>query len=209
VFWRLTPLLGVLLLSACGFEPVYAVRDTGGDAADPSKLDTRAALAGTKVQVRSSNQRQAQILQIALEDALYPGKRDYAPQLYSLTVIPQIREWPAVILSNQFIARTDMRITVLATLEDSATGKQLWNGRVARQSSFNAEQADYATFVAREDAIKRGMEAVAADLVMQLQARVSAGLQDNNFGSDRGTGDQNLLPQITDDNGMQITAPTY
>ena len=205
MFRALIPLLGLSLLSACGFQPVYAERT----ADTHYRSDSRHALEGVKV--LSVGGRNGQILQIALEDALYPGGSN-APTRYHLQVTPLVQEWPAVIETNQFVARTNMRLNVDAVLTDASTDTPIWKGRAVRQSSFNAGQADFATFVARDDALERGLQAVAQDLVMQIQAKLS---EDNpsakpisKAAAAKKTGDvpTMLLPVIP---GDETAAPRY
>ena len=166
------PLMGacaLLALVGCGFEPVYAKRDTPPEA---GRADSRTALESVKVVTEAG--RNGQIVQIALEDILYAGKKDNNTKVeYKLSIATHLLEYPAVIQNTQFVSRTNIRIQLIGTLTDAKTDKIIWSGSVVRLASFNLSQtADYASFVARDDALKRGLEAASQDMAMNVQARL-------------------------------------
>lgn len=166
------PLLVCAFLSACGFSPVYAKKDVGSKDAN-----LRNALEATQFDAVETN-RTAQLISIAMQDALHPTGPTGAAQRYKLHMDPPtIEEIPVSVETSQFVARTNLRLNARLHLIRLSDNRELFAATLRRISSFNTStSSDFSTVVARDDAIKRGATALGSDASMRVQAALAAEL---------------------------------
>jgi LPS-assembly lipoprotein len=155
----------MLLVSACGFEPMYGTQ--GGTAARSSIL--------AAVQVETPKGRLGELLRAEIEDGINPEYR-YATPLYRLNIALTEQDTALFINPDGTSSRGDLRYTSSYTLTRIDTKKIIHEGSVTRVSSYNSsETADYAAFVSREDARVRALTELAQDYKLRL-ANLSAKL---------------------------------
>ncbi len=166
---RALAFLALLSLPACGFSPVYGKKEAGSN-----EPNLRAALEATQF-VSVENNRPAQLVSIAIEDALHPQGASGAAKQYILRIeSPTIEEVPVSVETSQFVARTNLRVNVRMRLFRASDNQMIFTALLRRISSFNTSTtSDFSTVVARDDAIKRGATAIGADIAMRVQASLS------------------------------------
>ncbi len=137
-----------LLLSACGFEPVHGRH----------AQDHYSAVGLERVAVSvEGDQRLSQLLEAELADQLNP---DYvrAPKDYTLSI--SITETLAGVFINPdgTSSRNNVNFDTTYILTKEGEQNPHDQGVISRVSSYNiSERADYATFVAQQDARKRAV----------------------------------------------------
>jgi LPS-assembly lipoprotein len=166
---RNSVLLGVLLLTGCGFKPLYGARS--------QNTQTAALLDGVKIDyVSVSKERMGQQLKIILEDRLNPGGAVPANPKYRLKV--DLKETISAIgvAQDGTVSRYNLYLNSAYTLYRIADGQQMTSGSISNVSSYNnVTNAYFSTYISKEDAIKRGI----TELSEMYRARLSAYLAQN------------------------------
>lgn len=154
--YSLLPLL--CLLSACGFHPVYGSHG-GGD-------NSPAAAALNRISIDNIPDHSGQLLRNDLIDSMY-GKGRPAQPAYTLTVKLRQTEEDIGILANATATRTMLNMYGDYVLKDMQ-GKEILKGTAHSVASFNQLSDQYATLVARNDAIERTINEVSQQIVNRL-----------------------------------------
>jgi LPS-assembly lipoprotein len=160
--------LGVLcILSACGFRPVY------GEAYQSERAAGTAALA--QVEVSAGNSRRAQLFKAVLEDQLNP---DAVPtqKTYRLDVVLEEQNIPLFVAPDGTYGRGNIQYTAKYALRRIDDNALLADGSLQSVSSYAASETDaiYASYVAQEDAKKRGVIELANNITLLLANRLNA-----------------------------------
>lgn len=139
--------LALTLLAACGFEPVHGQRSSGTTYAGLEAIDV----------VVTDRARLSQLLQAELEDQLNP---DYisVPKRYTLSITLTEELTTAFLNPDGTSSRNDVALKSTYVLTPINPGTPPHSGRITRVSSYNvSDRADYATYVAEQDARKRSI----------------------------------------------------
>lgn len=154
----LAPLLAaLLLLGACGFEPVYG---TGGSAT---------ALNG-QVGFADPEDRNAYLLAQGIESRLGRG----ANPAYRLKTDVNVQSDDLAVSADGQITRYNLVGSVEYTLTDSSNGDELATGRVDNFTGYSATGSTVATLAAERDARQRLMDSLADQIVDRLILSVPA-----------------------------------
>lgn len=147
-----------LLLSGCGFHPVYGSHNT--ESGSPVALDLN------NVAIDNIPDRNGQILRNDLIDRMY-GKNRPAKPLYTLKINIHSGEEDLGILANATSTRSLLNMYGDYSLQD-AQGKQLLSGNAHSVASFDKLDEMYATVAARQDAYERTLHEVSEQIVNRL-----------------------------------------
>ena len=160
MWWHKTALLAwIATVAACGFQPVY-------------QQNARITALTSAIAIDAPRDRQGQIFTAALEDALHVD-RHAGPKRYRLSAQFQQEIVPLSIESDGTIARYNIRVVSPFTITRLSDQALVHRGTVTRQSAYNVIQnEDYATFIAREDALNRVAEALAEDYRLRILSAV-------------------------------------
>ena len=145
-----------IMLAGCGWEPLYADRQTG-----PADAELRA------IKVMPVAERIGQKLEFALRSSLNPDGEP-TPQRYVL------RATLALVRSNLGVITqglgTRARVDVYANfnLTESKTGAVVLNGTSHVAESFDLQANEYANVVAEDDARTRAVEELRRDMMTRL-----------------------------------------
>lgn len=155
-----TAVILLVVLSAitgCGFEPLHGRNER---AARVNQMES--------VLIVTDNTRQGQLLKAEIQDQVNPtGMRAEKPFMMKITVTEV--EAPVFINIDGTSSRGDMQYSSIYVLTRISDGKVIDSGSISRISSYNiSENADYATFVSREDARKRGILELAQDYKLRM-----------------------------------------
>lgn len=156
--------LACLWLTACGFQPIYASPEPG--AASPAPylkaihIDAPDSLEGSR-------------LRATLEDRFNPSADSTAPD-YTLRLSLESQASPFIFEPDGTASRYEILMTSHYTLVRRADNKPVYEGRSARYVSYNvSEDDDYATFVSRKDAYRRGITELSEDISHQITAAMA------------------------------------
>ncbi len=145
-----------LVLSACGWEPLYADRETAGGFA---KLQA--------IKVNPIAERVGQQLEIGLRQSFNPGGEPAKPS-YVLNVTLQQSLQNSGIQSQGLGTRGDLQLVALYQLIDIATNRVLQTGTVHTSDSFDIQANGYSTVVAENDAARRDVEELRREIVARM-----------------------------------------
>lgn len=151
--------MAVLLLGACGFQPVYVPQSTTSGAMSPT-ADLYA------IQVVSPPNRDGQILHNYLLDQLNPNGRPRNP-LYRLETTLDVSVRQLGVQADATTSRNSVTVRAQSRLS-GAGDTQVFSA--SSSASFNTTESNYATVIAEEEAVDRSLRAIAADLRLQLAA---------------------------------------
>lgn len=148
-----------LILTSCGFTPLYG-EHSANQTVIQEALETK---------VDPIPGRNGQILRTTLMDSLNPHSTSLAPN-YHLIVILEETEVPVGIQRDRRITRYNIIEEANYSLKAINGDKLIDSGHVRMIGSYDAVDSDFATFAAKQDAIKRVMQEMGLD----IQARVVA-----------------------------------
>lgn len=151
-------LAAALLLSACGFEPLYGDRSNAPNAAVVGMAETRIALIPDRI---------GQELRNNLLDRLTPRGQAAKPRYELVVSVGERRD-------NLGIARDDSatygRLTITAsfTLRDITDGRPVHTGQSRWTNGFTVVPSHFANIVSEQDARRRGLREISDDIRQQL-----------------------------------------
>lgn len=146
----------LFLLSGCGFTPIYAAREEF----EPSSLPP--------IEIADIPGRDGRTLRMALEDALVKENRDAAEVSYLVKASLTTKATPVVIEPDGTASRYQVVITAPFSIVRASDGKTLTRDKVWRAISYNVSEADYSTFIASRDAMRRGIEEIGRDMSLRV-----------------------------------------
>lgn len=140
-------LSSLLLLAACGFQPLYGKQEPA----------SRALVSGIKIdQVTAPDRRTAQLFRINLEDQINPEGTQ--KPIYRLSAGLSISEAAIGTARDGTVSRYNIYLTSAYTLTRISDHKLMTAGELRHASSYNNITNEYySTYVSKEDAIKRGL----------------------------------------------------
>ncbi len=148
--------VALLLLGACGFEPMYA-RTSDGSVAD--ELGT--------ILVLPIKDRLGQKLHNMLLDRLNPRGRPAHPR-YQLSVTAEVTEKSLGLKFSDTATRAEITLSAQFALTDLATGKRVLRDSTRSVNSFNLIDSEFATLSARTNALDRAVREVSDSIKTRL-----------------------------------------
>lgn len=156
-FTRVFFLSALLLLSACGFSPLYGTH--GGYAV---KHHFNAVFIG------NIPDQEGQYLRNALIDRFYRNGRPADPQ-YTLEVAKVRQQRRDLdITKSSSATRAQLRLDTKIILKDNKTGETLLARDLLAVTSYNILQSQFTTRVSQEDAERSGLDDLARQIEQQL-----------------------------------------
>lgn len=146
----------LVLMSACGFRPLYG---TGGVANAADEL--------AQVEVSVIADRSGQILRNHLIQGLNTGGRPTDP-VYRLDVTLRERREDLGIDKTDSAQRANLVVTARFSLRTSADNEEVLNRRVGIITSYNILLDEYATLSAQNAARDRALRRLGSDIRTQL-----------------------------------------
>lgn len=142
------------LLAGCGFQPLYGSRGSSGDSA------LRA------VSIGLIPDREGQILRNYLIDLFQPS----GESRYQLQSDISISERDLGTRSDSITVRSRVTVSVQFRLTGPDGLSETFTQRVA--GSYSTTESDYASLVAREDAIRRALREIARDAKLRVASLI-------------------------------------
>lgn len=146
----------LMLLSGCGWEPLYADHE-----AATASADLRA------IRVNPVGERIGQRLEMALRNSLNPTGEP-TPQRYVLRITLGTSIANSGIQSQGLGTRGEVTANVNYSLVEIATNKTLQSAWVRATDSFDIQANGYSTVVAQDDAYVRAVEELRREIVARL-----------------------------------------
>lgn len=156
--WALLCLLSALILSSCGFRPLYTPSEA--DAARP--VDRLAA-----VRIEPLPDRAGQQLHNLLRDRLNPRGQPVRPA-YRLEIQLARTTEKVGIRKDETATRANLILNSAFVLRAMADDRVLYSGRVSSINSYNILDSQYPTDIARADALERGLRELSEDIKLHL-----------------------------------------
>lgn len=155
---KFLPLFILLLVTACGFTPVY---NGGGTTSTTQSLN--------KVEVMTIPNREGQIVRNHLIDRLYDNGYPANPQ-YRLSVSPINENTVKMgIDRDDEASRAQLRLYTSMTLWDNVTNKAVLKRQIQATTGYNILAGQFTTYVTKEDARKQGLRMLSDDIMTQLE----------------------------------------
>lgn len=154
-------ILPLMAMQACGFEPVYGKRTT-------ANYETATLLSAIEVQAPPG--KLGELFKAHLEDHFNPKGTRQKP-FYRLKVSINTSSDADIIEQDGTASRYTIKFSAPFQLIAIDTNQEIEKGSIMRLVSYNvSQQDDYSTFIAREDAQKRGMVELAEDYNLRIGA---------------------------------------
>ena len=155
----------MILLSACGFKPLYSSAEIINENIPYSPL--------AEVEITNIPDQEGQILRNHLIDRFYASGYPENPK-YRLDVTrvnEQIRDLDVTIRSDA--TREQIRLTTQLSLFDIETQQIILTRSLSAVGSYNVLESQYTTYVSREDIRKNLIQ----DLALQVERHVMLALE--------------------------------
>lgn len=152
----------LMLLSGCGFQPVYG---TVGD------RDIEVATYLSSIRLKQKSGVMGQQLQNQLEDLFSPDSADSLyGESFQLEFDVDSKRDAVVIEQDGSISRFNILLTSHYKLIDEETGEVLDKGTVRRTASFYNAPEKFSAYIAEKDAMVRALREMAEDYKMRMAA---------------------------------------
>jgi len=151
-----------LIVSACGFKPLYGTKGSENITAD-----------FFNIRVAPIKGRVGQMLSNELKYLLNPLHEPYKPK--SRLIIDTVQSIRSLAVKKTALAtRSNLKLRSRYRLIDTSSLKLLSSGSNEITVSFNIYSSNYATLTAEKDAKKRAVKELAQDIRLQLGAFFTA-----------------------------------
>lgn len=157
-FRGLSVVAAVVLLAACGFQPLYGGGKRGPAAAELASIN-----------VQPIADRSGQILRNHLFDRLTPYGRPARPAYILHIDLSDSLEGVAV-RKSEFPTRTTMRMSASYRLISAETGLTVFSGSSAIDGGYNILDSEFATLAAEQNVRERVLRELALDIESRLAA---------------------------------------
>lgn len=147
---------GVLLLTACGFEPIYGAR--GGP-------ETTAEMAN--IRIDPIEERVGQLLRNQLLDSLNP-RGEPAQGRYRLQIQISESKGELAVRKSELATRANMMLTANYRMLDTKTNAFVMTRSSVVTASYNLVTNEFATLSAEADARERGVRDLSNDITRQI-----------------------------------------
>lgn len=149
----------MLVLTACGFEPMYG--------SEPSAPLAMGAIAVEPI----AGGRPGDQLRSSLEDLLNPEAVPTANAPYRLAISIGQTQVPVSVEPDGRILRFNLVLASNFRLVRASDGQEVYGGSVERVTAYNvSETNDFSTTIAERDALKRTIRELAEDYRLKLAA---------------------------------------
>ncbi len=147
-----------LLLSACGFSPIYGTKGKGS-ASVSSSLNN--------VQINNIQGERGQFLRNKLIDRLYFKSRPTTPEA-QLNIYLTSFENKSGIQKDATATRSQLRMTANFTLRSIDNKEELFKGQASTVASYSKLDAQYGTLATQQDAYKRALIELSEQITNRL-----------------------------------------
>lgn len=152
-------LIAALLLTACGFHPVYGVNKY-----TPVGVETKLQ----QIEIANIPDREGQYLRNALIDRFYRGASPINPS-YTLTTTP-IREnqKDLDITIDSDTTRAQLTLSTQITLKDTKTSQTVLQRKIESTASYNVLGSEYTNRISEENVRQNALNDLARQIELQI-----------------------------------------
>lgn len=150
------PALSLLVLGGCGFQPVYARKESGS----AGVVDQLA-----QIKIHTFENREGQILHNLLLDRFNPYGRPSNTD-YSLSGMVSVASTRSGTQLDASTVRGQISVSTTVVLDIKGEESQEFKSRAV--ASFSVSVSDYATEIAEDGAVDRTLRVIADDLRLQI-----------------------------------------
>lgn len=166
---QLSSILMLMLLTACGFKPMYGSSAVGG-------AGLAQIMANIKIEpVRSMSGRQerlAQLIENNLQNRISPvGSNGKAS--YILKASYEVQERGYGIREDESVTLQNLRLTVAFQLVDINSDQPIMDGTARAIVTYDLVQSDFSNMTARQSSLERLAEEVANQVVTRVGTYLS------------------------------------
>lgn len=155
----LTSALCVLLLSACGFQPLYGTHGLNNNTSVQQGLD--------HIAIGNIPNEEGLFLRNLLIDRFYVSGRPASPR-YQLDIAPLVETRRDLdITKSSSATRAQLRIDSAMQLTDLQTGEIVLNRRLSSITSYNVLQSQFTTRVSQKNARDSALQDIARQIELQ------------------------------------------
>ncbi len=148
------------ILSACGFSPVYEIKQNSSNITLPA------------IEITGLSGHDGNLLKYDLEDEFNPDNR-LTQKDFILNASIKMEFLPVLIEPNGKIHRYRIKILSPFELKKKQNLNLIEKGMITRTVSYNVSDSDYSSFIAPQDAIKRGLKEIAHEYRNRFSALFS------------------------------------
>ncbi|MCI0431672.1 MAG: LPS assembly lipoprotein LptE [Rhodospirillales bacterium] len=146
------PLAALLLLAACGFQPLYGERGVA------TASDQLAA-----IRIQPIPDRSGQVLYNALRDGLNPLGPPASPEYLLRVQLSEDTEGVAL-RTDETATRVNLTLTAIFALHAGDAKEPLYRGVSRTTTAYNVLDSPYATLTSAEDARARALQDIAREI---------------------------------------------
>ena len=145
------PVLALLMLGACGFEPLYGTRGSDGPG-------VRAAA----IEIAPIKDRIGHVVRNHLIDSLTPDGQPARPD-YRLAIAITRSTAPLMIQLDNSVPRFNLTLRATFSLSDR-TGAVVYDGKAQAIGSYNVVDSEFATLAAEQDAAREAARSLSDEI---------------------------------------------
>lgn len=154
-------LAAALLLSGCGYRPLY------GSSADSAGVAATMA----SVSIPAADNRVGQLIRNDLISSMQSGTGE---DRYTLEIVPSVRKTSIIQKPTVDSQRQAVNLSVEFDLIEKASGTSLHKGKTFSQASYDVVGQPFADMQAETNATERAAHEVSADIRIRIAAYFSA-----------------------------------
>lgn len=162
---RIFGILSLLLISACGFKPMYGQNSESG-------AGLAQVMANIKIdQIRNASGRQerlSQLLQNNLNERISPLSSDGSVTSYILKADYNLQEAGYGIREDETVTLQNLKLSVDFALVDVDTDQSIMDGTARAIVTYDLVRSDYSNKIARETSLERLSEEVANQIITRI-----------------------------------------
>ena len=144
-----------LVLSSCGFTPVYQQQNA----------ETTAKFAA--IEMPEPKDLVEQVFTRNLSNLLNPENLN-APDLYKIDIKISRGDIALAIQEDRTVTRFKVIMTVKYILTEKATGNVIQTASIKREGEYDKVASDYATYISEEDTVRRIVKELAQDARIRI-----------------------------------------
>ncbi len=151
----------ILLLTSCGFKPLYAKEKAGGACDNFSVNPINLSLTGHKMQY---------LVQDKLNQACIDSENDY-----NVDIKVGVGEESVAIQKDREVTRFNVILDATYTLTNKTSGKHIYTGKTKSIGGYDAVTSDYGTYALEQDTKNKLAEEMSREIAFKITYLIKSG----------------------------------
>jgi hypothetical protein len=156
-----------LLISSCGFSPVYSSAQKANIPLSTIQIDSSIDKPDEDDTVIYLPRKVLQTFNTELNNVLNP-EHENSNKRYRLQVKLRLSHTPLLIQQDHTITRSRVSLSAKYRLTSLVTKEIVSSGEISREGEYDQVESDYATFVSQQDTVVRVTKEIAEGLKIRL-----------------------------------------